>query len=118
MFNEIITDNFCNPDLQGSLTNPDIQLKLGNPVCGDKVDIDLSLDEERRISKARFQAWGCTTSLAMANQFCRQIQGRTLTELSKLDTQEIDAMLGRLQPSQKHCLEMLHALFQQVRMHI
>ncbi|MCP9269807.1 iron-sulfur cluster assembly scaffold protein [Xenorhabdus bovienii] len=118
MFNEIITDNFCHPDCQGSLENPDIQLKLGNPVCGDKVNIDLSLNEEKRISDARFQAWGCTASLAMSNQFCRQIQGKTLTELAQLNTQEIDQMLGKLQPSQQHCLEMLHALFQQVRMHI
>ncbi|MDC9589114.1 iron-sulfur cluster assembly scaffold protein [Xenorhabdus sp. XENO-10] len=118
MFNEIITDNFCNPDLQGSLTNPDIQLKLGNPVCGDKVNIDLSLSKDGQINEARFQAWGCTTSLAMSNQFCRQAQGKTLTELAQLSTPEIDKMLGKLQPSQRHCLEMLHALFQQVRGHI
>ncbi|MBE8596016.1 iron-sulfur cluster assembly scaffold protein [Xenorhabdus sp. BG5] len=118
MFNEIITDNFCNPDFQGSLTNSDIQLKLGNPVCGDTVNIDLSLSEEGRISAARFQAWGCTTSLAMSNQFCRQAQGRTLAEIAQLSTQEIASMLGKLQPSQQHCLEMLHALFQQVREHI
>ncbi|PHM60732.1 nitrogen fixation related protein [Xenorhabdus stockiae] len=118
MFNDIITDNFCNPDCQGQLTNPDIQLKLGNPVCGDKVDIDLSLNDEGYINDARFQAWGCTVSLAMSNQFCRQIQGKKLTEVAQLSTSEIDEMLGELQPSQRHCLEMLHALFQQIRMHI
>ncbi len=118
MFNEIITDNFCNPDFQGRLTNPDIQLKLGNPVCGDKVNIDLSLSEEGNINEARFQAWGCTTSLAMSNLFCRQVQGKSLVELTQLSSQEIDRMLGKLQPSQRHCLEMLHALFQQVREHI
>ncbi|MBC8946190.1 iron-sulfur cluster assembly scaffold protein [Xenorhabdus indica] len=118
MFNEIITDNFCNPDCQGYLKNPDIQLKLGNSVCGDKVDIDLSLNNEGYINEARFQAWGCTASLAMSNQFCRQVQGKTLTEIAQLSTSEIDTMLGKLQPSQQHCLEMLHALFQQIRMHI
>jgi nitrogen fixation NifU-like protein len=118
MFNEIITDNFCNPDYQGSLEIPDIQLKLGNPVCGDKVDIDLSLDDRGCISDARFRAWGCTTSLAMSNQFCRQVQGKTLVKLTQLNTEEISSMLGVLQPSQQHCLEMLHALFQQLRMQI
>ncbi|MBD2780741.1 iron-sulfur cluster assembly scaffold protein [Xenorhabdus szentirmaii] len=118
MFNEIITDNFCHPDFQGRLTNPDIQLKLGNPVCGDKVNIDLSLNQEGRIREARFEAWGCTTSLAMANQFCRQIQDKALIEFAQLSLQEIDSMLGQLQPSQQHCLEMLHALFQQLRTHI
>lgn len=115
MFNEIIIDNFCNPDHQGRLTLPDIQLQLGDPVCGDKVDIDLSLDQDGYIQEARFRAWGCTTSLAMSNQFCRYVQGKKTAEAARLPPEKIALLLGdELQPSQQHCLNMLQILFRQL----
>ncbi|WP_387465217.1 iron-sulfur cluster assembly scaffold protein [Photorhabdus sp. RM323S] len=115
MFNNIIIDNFCNPDCQGTLSSPSIKLALGNPVCGDKVDIDLTLDRQGRVNNACFRAWGCTASLAMSNQFCRHVKGKTLEELNALSSEGINALLGELEPAQQHCLGMLHKLFEQLK---
>ncbi|MFC3395328.1 iron-sulfur cluster assembly scaffold protein [Brenneria rubrifaciens] len=115
MFNDIIIDNFCNPEHQGEVVNPGIRLSLGNSVCGDKVDIDLVIDDQNIIKEAKFRAWGCTALLAMANLFCRVVEGKVMHEISAMPSNEIDKLLGALAPSQHHCIDMLHDLFRQLR---
>ncbi|MBU2705968.1 iron-sulfur cluster assembly scaffold protein [Zooshikella marina] len=114
MFNEIIVTNFSAPTHQGTVESPDIKLSLGNPVCGDKVEITACCDQQK-ITQIRFKAWGCATSLAMANIFCRQVEGLTITEALKLADNHVDTMLGEIEPSQHHCLDMLKSLFNQLK---
>ncbi|MCX8648998.1 iron-sulfur cluster assembly scaffold protein [Gilliamella sp. B2776] len=116
MFNKIITDNFCDPKYQGKMTESGIKLALSNPVCGDKVDIFINYNkEEDKIEKARFQAWGCTTSLAMSNIFCKYVENNPLSQVRKISDSEIGELLGVLEPSQQHCVEMLISLFKQIK---
>jgi len=115
MFNPIIVDNFCKPEYQGDMINPSTILSLGNPVCGDKVDIFIKFNEQDKISQACFQAWGCSTSLAMSNIFCRYIEGKTLFEIGNISNREMEDLLGELSPSQKHCFDMLKNLFNQLK---
>ncbi|PSW06710.1 iron-sulfur cluster assembly scaffold protein [Photobacterium lipolyticum] len=115
MFNEVIVDNFSNPSHQGEVDSAQANLKLGNPVCGDTVNISLQFESADTVSEAKFQAWGCATSLAMANVFCRYVEGRKLTEIKEVEADFITSLLGELEPSQHHCLEMLNELFDQCR---
>ena len=114
MFNNIIVENFTTPCHQGELSDADSILELGNPTCGDKVLVTINLNSDHAISEARFRAWGCATSLAMSNVFCRFVEGRLLNELVQLTPEEISPLLGELEPSQQHCLSMLHQLFEQL----
>lgn len=114
MFNHIIIENFTSPSHQGQLRDADITLELGNPTCGDKVLVNINIDGDDMVTEARFRAWGCATSLAMSNVFCRFIEGRHLEDLSQLTPEQISLLLGELEPSQQHCLNMLHKLFGQL----
>jgi nitrogen fixation NifU-like protein len=113
MFNEIITRNFTEPTFATELEGATHTLELGNPVCGDRIKVQLVIQDER-VEAARYQAWGCATSLAAGNVFCSHLDGKPLGELLPAQPQVIETMLGELEPSQHHCLEMLRSLFDQL----
>ena len=98
------------------MTAPEIVLALSNPVCGDKVDIFINYNkEEDKFVQARFQAWGCTTSLAMSNIFCEYIENNPVSEIRAISNDDIRQLLGKLEPSQQHCTDMLISLFSQLK---
>jgi nitrogen fixation NifU-like protein len=115
MFNDIIVRNFSDPQFAAELDEATASIELGNPVCGDRIRVQLKL-ADGQVQRARYQAWGCATSLATGNVFCAHINGRPLEELLGTNADAIDAMLGELEPSQHHCLEMLHGLFRRLKL--
>jgi nitrogen fixation NifU-like protein len=115
MYNRIIADNFSNPRHSGELRSPDFSMELSNPVCGDKMIIQGVLSRDRVVTHIKFQAWGCATSIATANIFCRFLLHKDLGEVNATPAEKIDTLLGDLDPSQYHCLEMLKDLFQKTR---
>lgn len=110
MFNDIIVRHFSNPTHTGTVEAASHVLELGNAVCGDRIRVDLRIDGDL-IAEARYQAWGCATSLATGNAFCEYVEGRALREAIDTPPAAMEALLGELEPSQMHCLEMLRTLF-------
>jgi len=110
MFNEIIVRHFSNPEFAAELDDATASIELGNPVCGDRISVQLKITHGH-VQKARYQAWGCATSLAAGNAFCAHIDDQPLAAAIATSGAAIDSMLGELEPSQHHCLEMLEALF-------
>lgn len=113
MYNDIIIDNFTNPLHVGDIDNPHYEFEIGNPVCGDRIKIQLLLDDDA-IHQVAFRAWGCATSVATANIFCSSIHGLFIPEIAARTKLEIEDMLGELEPSQHHCLHILHELHQKL----
>ena len=113
MYNDIIIDNFSNPKFVGDLESADYKFEIGNPVCGDRIHIQVSFDEDY-IRESRFRAWGCATSVATANIFCSSIIGKSVNEISARKNSEISDMLGELEPSQQHCINILSELHREL----
>lgn len=114
MFNEIIVNNFSNPAHAAEIENASAVIELGNDVCGDRIKVQL-LIEDGCIKRAVYAAWGCATSLATGNIFCSRIQDLPYACAIDFSASEVEQMLGELDPSQQHCLEMLHLLFDKLR---
>jgi NifU-like protein involved in Fe-S cluster formation len=110
MFNEIIVRNFTDPQFAAELDGASASIELGNPVCGDRIRVQLDV-AQGSVRRVRYQAWGCATSLATGNIFCAHVNGQSLDKLLATPPEAIDSMLGELEPSQHHCLEMLRGLF-------
>lgn len=115
MYNQLIIDHFSNPRNVGEIENPDAEIMIGNPVCGDKVVLHMNWDERKRVSEVRFKAYGCATTIATASIFGEHIRGKTSQEISATPEVQKSRMLGELEPSQRHCLDILHDLFTQVQ---
>jgi nitrogen fixation NifU-like protein len=113
MYNDIIIDNFSDPQNVGELDSPDMKFEIGNPVCGDRIQVHLDMNEGV-VNQACFRAWGCATSVATANIFCSNITGKSIDQIRLVEQPEMDVMLGDLEPSQHHCLHILHELYEAV----
>jgi NifU-like protein involved in Fe-S cluster formation len=113
VFNDIIVENFSAPRFAEELPGANLTLELGNPVCGDKIRVELNV-ADGVVQQARYQAWGCATSLATGNIFCAHADGRPLSAILGTPAQQMAQLLGELEPSQHHCLDMLRALFAQL----
>ncbi len=114
MFNDIIVNHFSNATYAAELDAHRAVIELGNPVCGDRIRVQFEI-AHGLIKGVCFQAWGCATSLATGNIFCTQIDGKSLSDIEKLTNTDIEHMLGEIEPSQHHCLEMLYSLFTRLR---
>ena len=93
LYREHILDHYGNPRNQGMLDDADISCEWDNPVCGDRVRLDLRLDDGR-VSEVRFDGQGCMISMASASMFTEEILDKTVEELKALQDEDVFRMLG------------------------
>ena len=93
IFEEDILDHYQNPSNYGTLEKPDISYEDDNPLCGDKIRVDLQI-EEGIIKDVRFSGHGCTISQAAASMLTEEIKGQALEDVKKLTKDDILEMLG------------------------
>jgi nitrogen fixation protein NifU and related proteins len=94
LYREIIIEHYKNPQFRGVLDPHDITFEDENPLCGDKVRIDLRVDEGGKITEAAFSGHGCAISQASADLLLEQIIGKNVDEIKGLNKQDILNMLG------------------------
>ncbi len=93
IYQEELLDHYENPSNYGTLPNPDISHEEDNPLCGDKIRMDLIVDDDF-IKEVRFSGYGCTISQAAASMLTEKIEGKTLTEVKNLSRDDIMDMIG------------------------
>jgi nitrogen fixation NifU-like protein len=113
MYNPTIVKHFSEPFFVGELSNPTHIIEVGNPVCGDRIRVRLYINQGR-VEQVRYHAWGCATSLATGDIFCEAVQGKTLQDIEYLNLEQRADLLGELEPSQYHCVDILHALYERL----
>lgn len=112
LYREYILDHYRDPRNHGHLEHPDIHAADTNPLCGDRVELDL-LVEDGHVSEVRFSGRGCAISQASASMLTEKIEGATLDELRELKPADILEMLGvTIGPARQRCallsLRVLH----------
>ena len=75
----------------GRLDRPQGAGEAYNPLCGDRVRLDLNLDQSR-VCEIRQEVWGCVLCEASASVVAAQASGQTREELSAV----ADAVLQML----------------------
>jgi len=93
LYSEIILDHFKNPHNAGNLENPDKSATESNPLCGDKIQIDLNLDKEGKITEIAFSGEGCAISQAASSMLTDKVLGMTSKEITSLNHKDIYEML-------------------------
>ncbi|WP_127532032.1 iron-sulfur cluster assembly scaffold protein [Paenibacillus kobensis] len=106
MYNEIVARHFMDPMNVGELASPDETVRIGNAVCGDTIIMHLAL-EDGRITDVKYRAYGCAVSIATASIASEYFTGKELKELSGRSNAELAALLGELEPNQKHCIDIM-----------
>ncbi len=94
LYQEVILDHYRNPRNKGRLDPADISYEDDNPLCGDRIHLDLRLDEDGRVAEVAWDGHGCAISMASASMLSEEIQGKTLEDLRQLGKDDILEMLG------------------------
>ena len=102
LYNDIVMDHFLNPKNVGELENPDGTGVYGSPVCGDMMQIQIKVDDEK-ITDAKFKTFGCGSAIASSSMATSMIIGRTVEEALELTNKQIINELGGLAPVKVHC---------------
>ncbi len=93
IYQEELLDHYENPSNYGTLPKPTISHEEDNPLCGDRIRIDLNVEDDI-IKQVRFSGHGCTISQAAASMLTERIAGKTLAEVKKLTRDDILDMVG------------------------
>ena len=94
LYREQILNHYREPRNKGRLETADISHADDNPLCGDRIEMDLRLDEEGRVVEVAWEGQGCAISMASASMLSEEVKGKTLEELRHLGKDEIMEMLG------------------------
>jgi len=83
LYQELILDHNRNPRNQGAIDPADGKAEGYNPLCGDKVNISLILNEGT-ISDIRFEGSGCAISTASCSIMTDAVKGKTIAEVQDI----------------------------------
>ena len=90
LYQEIILDHGKNPRNKGQCDKFNREAKGHNPLCGDKVQIFLRLDENEKVDDISFEGEGCAISLASASILTDIIKGKDFNVAKKIIVDFLD----------------------------
>lgn len=103
IYREQILDHSRHPRNFGQLDAPNVSYEDTNPLCGDRVRIDLAV-EDGRITDVRFSGRGCAISQASASMLTEMIQGEPLERVRELSAEDMLDELGvPISPARVKC---------------
>ena len=93
LYRDYILDHYKHPRNFGELEDADIRVDANNPLCGDRLHMDLKV-EDGVVQDVAFTGRGCAISQASASMLTEEMVGRPLEELAKMTRQDILDNLG------------------------
>lgn len=102
-YSDAIIRHWQNPHRLGPIEDADGYARLNNS-CGEQVEFWLKIKDDR-VAAASFLCDGCGCTIACASAAVALAEQRTVSELSEITPEKIDADLQGLPPDEKHCAE-------------
>ena len=91
LYQDVVLRHGRNPAHQRRLDPFDAAARGENPMCGDRVEVRIRLDDAGAVAEAAFEARGCAISVASADLMAEAAPGHTPAELRGL-ARAFDAM--------------------------
>ncbi|MFW6448709.1 MAG: Fe-S cluster assembly sulfur transfer protein SufU [Halobacteriota archaeon] len=95
IYRQQILDHYRNPRNHGELEDPTFSHVGENTMCGDRIELDVRLDDEGgTIEAVAFRGDGCAISQASASLLTEELVGMALDEVEALDRDDVLELLG------------------------
>ena len=103
LYSDTLLDHFRHPRNYGSIVEPDVSYEEFNPLCGDRIRIELKLNDTT-ITEARFKGDGCAISTAAASLLTELVTGFPLETVNAISDDQLIAKLeSDIQPARLQC---------------
>jgi len=101
-YSKKVMEHFMNPKNVGTIENPDGYGKVGNPVCGDLMEMYITVKDDI-ITDMKFQTFGCGSAIATSSMITELAKGMHLDEAMKITRNNVADELDGLPPKKMHC---------------
>ncbi|MGY5144534.1 MAG: iron-sulfur cluster assembly scaffold protein [Candidatus Nitrosopumilus sp. bin_32a] len=93
IYHEMIVDYSRNPINYGEIENHDVTFHDSNPLCGDSIDIDMKIDENK-VTDIKFHGKGCAICMACSSVLTEITKGKSLDEVRAIEKNDVLGELG------------------------
>ena len=93
IYHEMIVDYSRNPINYGEIENHDVTFHDSNPLCGDSIDIDMKIDDQK-VTDIKFHGKGCAICMACTSVLTEITKGKSLNDVRKIEKNDILSELG------------------------
>lgn len=104
-YSEKVIDHYTNPRNVGTLSKDDENVGtglVGAPECGDVMRLQIQVDDDGKISDAKFKTFGCGSAIASSSVATEWMKGKTVDEAMSISNMDIVEELS-LPPVKIHC---------------
>lgn len=93
IYHEMIIDYSRNPINYGEIEDHDVTYHDSNPLCGDSIDIDMKIDDNK-VSDIKFHGKGCAICMACSSVLTEIAKGKDLDEVKNIQKNDVLGELG------------------------
>jgi NifU-like protein len=102
---EVATDHFFNPRNVGDADEPSFVGRAASLICGAHVRFSIQVDENQRVTQAKFKAAGCSVLVASSSMLTERVVNVPTSEAGIIG-QDRDALVRGFtdfEPGREHC---------------
>ncbi len=93
IYHEMIIDYSRNPINYGKIEDHDVTFHDSNPLCGDSIDIDMKIDDNK-VSDIKFHGKGCAICMACSSVLTEIAKGKDINEVKNISKNDVLGELG------------------------
>jgi len=93
IYHEMIIDYSRNPVNYGKIEDHDVTFHDSNPLCGDSIDIDMKIDDNK-VSDIKFHGKGCAICMACSSVLTEIAKGKSIDEVRNITKKDVLSELG------------------------
>ncbi|XP_017269219.1 iron-sulfur cluster assembly enzyme ISCU, mitochondrial [Kryptolebias marmoratus] len=104
-YHKKVVDHYENPRNVGSLDKNSKKVGtglVGAPACGDVMKLQIQVDENGKITDAKFKTFGCGSAIASSSLATEWVKGKSIDEALNIKNTDIAKELC-LPPVKLHC---------------
>ena len=93
IYHEMIVDYSRNPINFGKIEDHDVTFHDSNPLCGDSIDIDMKIDDNK-VTDIKFHGRGCAICMACSSVLTEITKGKSLDDVRNIEKNDVLGELG------------------------